>query len=113
MKTLLLCILCLLSACAVSSTPIDTKPSLNLPTAEPVKMRSVKLHVIHLAIAKQKFKEIEDSGQAPVVFALTGTDYKNLAINIQRLKRYIKTQQKIIDAYKKYYEGLQNDKDKN
>jgi hypothetical protein len=110
MKKLLITTVLLLSGCAasVAPTPIDTKPPLNLRPAEPLKMRPVKLHVIHMGIAEKKFEEIRKSGEKPVVFALTGTDYKNLAVNVQRLKAYIKTQQRIINAYKKYYEGTQN-----
>lgn len=110
MKTFLLATMLILSGCAFSHTPtpIDTKPPLNLRPAEPLKMRPVKLHVIHMGIAEKKFREIEKGGEKPVVFALTGTDYKNLAINIQRLKAYIKTQQKIINTYKAYYEGSKN-----
>jgi hypothetical protein len=110
MRKLLVAAILLVSGCttSVAPTPIDTKPPLNLRPAEPLKMRPVKLHVIHMGIAEKKFEEIRKSGQKPVVFALTGNDYKNLAINMQKLKAYIKTQQRIINAYKKYYEGTQN-----
>jgi len=40
----------------------------------------------------------------PVVFALTGSDYKALAINISDIKEYIILQRKIIRLYKNYYE---------
>lgn len=110
MKKFLMTAILLLSGCSFSGkpTPIDTKPPLNLRPAEPIKMRPVRLHVIHMGIAEKKFQEIRDGGEKPVVFALTGTDYKNLAINIQKLKSYIKTQQRMIDAYRKYYEGSNN-----
>jgi len=110
MKKFLATSLLMLTGCFVSHSvpPIDTKPPLNLRPAEPLKMRPVKLHVIHMGIAEKKFEEIRNSGEKPVVFALTGADYKNLAINMQKLKAYIKTQQRIIDAYKKYYEGTSN-----
>lgn len=110
MKKFLVTSLLVLSGCFAShkTPPIDTKPPLNLRPAEPLKMRPVKIHVIHMGIAEKKFEEIRRSGQKPVVFALTGADYKNLAINIQKLKAYIKTQQRIINAYKKYYEESSN-----
>lgn len=115
MKRMFLLLMFLLSGCFATSPqmPIDTKPPLNLRPADPIKMKKVKLHVIHMAIAEKKFEEIRKSGEKPVVFALTGTDYKNLAINIQKLKGYIKSQQRIIDAYKRYYEGQTNDESKN
>ena len=114
MRRIFLTMLILLSGCFSPrpQTPIDTKPPLNLRPADPIKMKKVKLHVIHMGIAERKFEEIRNSGEKPVVFALTGTDYKNLAINIQKLKSYIKAQQRIIDAYKRYYEGAANDKSK-
>lgn len=112
MKKLML-LMCLCAGCAITKpTPIDTKPPLNLREAEPLELRKVHLHVITKEIADKKFKEIEDSGKRGVVIALSVQDYKNLAVNIQRLKAYIKTQQKIIRQYKNYYEGQTNDKAK-
>lgn len=110
MKKMIVTILLTLGGCAFPHkyTPIDTKPPLNLRPADPVKMLPVRLHVIHMGIAEKKFEEIRNGGEKPVVFALTGTDYKNLAVNIQKLKTYIKTQQRIIEAYKRYYEGSTN-----
>lgn len=115
MKKMLFMIMLSLSACAVKpvATPIDTKPPLKLNPAEPLKMRPVRLHVIHMSNSEKKFEEIKQGGQLPVVFALTVEDYKNLARNMQKLKSFIKTQQKIINAYRKYYEGDSNGKNKN
>lgn len=101
-----------LTSCSVFTTPIDTKPPLNLKDPEPVVMRDVEFVVIHKENAEKAFSDLEKSGEEPVLFALPGEDYKNLAANTQRLKAYIKTQQKIIRLYREYYEGVKNGKEK-
>lgn len=113
MKKLIIAIL-FCAGCSVSAPPaIDTKPPLNLKNPEPVKMRAVKLGVATRNNVQEKFSDLENSGQRPVLITLSAQDYKNLAVNIQQLKTYIKTQQKIIKLYKQYYEGQQDDKTKN
>lgn len=111
MRKYLFFVLCLTS-CSVFSTPIDTKPALNLKDPEPIVMRDVEFVVIHKDNAEKAFSDLEKSGEEPVLFALPGEDYKNLAANTQRLKAYIKTQQKIIKLYREYYEGAKDGKAK-
>lgn len=106
MKHLLtLCCLLLCSCSTVMNAfEPDPIPVLNLPTPKPIKMEKVKFKILHKDNVTEYFKNIPEG----VVFALTPQDYKNLAINMQRLKSYIKTQGKIIQLYKDYYEKNKN-----
>ena len=108
-------VLLFLTSCAMltPTTPIDTKPALALPDPPPLKMRTVEFLVVHKDNAEKTFSDLEASGQDPVLFALTGTDYKNLAVNTIQIRNYVKNQRKIIRLYRKYYEGAQDGKGKN
>jgi len=107
MRKLNVFFLLLLSSCAVfgSAPPVDTKPTLGLKNPPPMKFRSVNFIVVHKDNAEKTFSDLDSSGQDAVLFGLTGDDYKNLAVNTQQLKAYIKHQQKIINLYREYYEG--------
>lgn len=102
----------LLTSCAVFPTPTDTKPPLDLRDPEPITMRDVEFVIVHKDNAQKVFSDLEASGEEPVLFALSGDDYKSLAVNTQRLKAYIKNQQKIIRLYKSYYEGAKDGESK-
>jgi hypothetical protein len=105
---------CLLTSCAVlAPTPaLDTKPPLHLSDPPALKLKTVEFVVVHKDNAEKTFSDLEKNGQEPVLFALTGKDYKSLAVNTLQIKNYVKNQRKIIRLYRKYYEGSQNDKRK-
>jgi len=108
-------VLLFLTSCAMltPTTPIDTKPALSLSDPPALKLRPVEFLVIHKDNAQKTFSDLESSGQEPVLFALSGTDYKNLAVNTIQIRNYVKNQRKIIRLYRKYYEGPQDGKTKN
>jgi len=108
-------VLLFLTSCAMltPTTPIDTKPPLSLSDPPVLKLRPVEFLVIHKDNAQKTFSDLESSGQEPVLFALSGTDYKNLAVNTIQIRNYVKNQRKIIRLYRKYYEGPQDGKTKN
>lgn len=101
--------LCSCSALNDTFSPYPTKPPLNLSGPKALTLERIKFKVIHRDNADAKFSEMESRGEEPVVFALSGTDYKNLAVDMQELKAYILIQRKIINLYKEYYEGTPND----
>lgn len=107
-------IVCLLTSCAVltPTTPIDTKPPLKLSDPSPLRLKPVKFIVVHKDNAEKTFSDLESSKQEPVLFALTGNDYKSLAVNTNLIKNYVKNQRKIIRLYRKYYEDESHDKAK-
>ena len=104
---LILCAI-LLSSCSVAhkivTKPIE-KPPLRLESPKVLKLRRVKILVITPENASEVFKDLEARGIEPVLFALTGDDYKALSLNLQDIKNYVKSQRKIIILYKNYYEG--------
>lgn len=85
------------------SSPID-KPALNLDSPPPMKLAKVEFVVIHKDNAEKIFAEMEAKGLEPVLFGLSGTDYKHLSVNMAEIKTFIKLQNKIIILYKDYYE---------
>lgn len=109
MKKLLLLVCCVtMCSCSVFGRehhPRYIKVPLNIPNPAAVKMRPVKFKVVHKDNAGAVFSDLEKKKQEPVLFGLTGTDYKNLATNIQALKAYIVAQRKVIELYREYYEG--------
>lgn len=106
--------MCLLTSCAVfkPTQTLDTKPPLRLEDPAPLRLRPVEFIVVHKDNAQKTFSDLEQSGEDPVLFALTGNDYKNLAVNTQHIKAYVKNQRKIIRLYRKYYESGTNGKRK-
>lgn len=108
MRTLLLSFCVFLSACSTTYTkPVD-RPKLDLPPPPAIKMDNLKFKVIHKHNSDKYFNDVDASGKEPVVVALPISDYKKLALNIAKLKAYIKAQQKIISLYKRYYESKKN-----
>lgn len=103
----------LLSGCSLMSEkeclPID-KPNLKLKDPPALNLNTVKFKVLHKENAEEYFNSVSSDSSKSTVFALTETDYKNLSINIEKIKSYIKTQKKIIQLYRNYYEGNQNGK---
>lgn len=114
MKKLSVFFFLFLSSCAVFGGPtsIDTKPPLGLKDPAVMQLRPVNFIVVHKDNAEKVFSDLDQSGDDAVLFGLTGTDYKNLAVNTQQLKAYIKHQQKIIKLYREYYEGERSGKSK-
>ena len=70
-------------------------------------LKSVKFVVITRENAEQVFNELEEKKLYPVLFGLSGRDYKALAINMEEIKAFMIKQKFIIDAYRSYYEGQQ------
>ena len=114
LKILLLSSVILLSGCALFREPVKqietvkvevSKPALNLPNPEPLKLRETKWVVVTRENAEQVFAELEAKGQAVALFALTADGYEALSINIADIKTFIGTQKEIIIQYRDYYEG--------
>lgn len=121
LKILLLSSVVLLTGCASIFGPsvkqIETvkvevsKPALNLPNPEPLKLRETKWVVITKENADKIFEELEAKGQPVALFALTADGYEALSINIADIKTFIGTQKEIIIQYRDYYEGDEDEQD--
>lgn len=119
LKILLLSSVVLLTGCASIFGPsvkqIETvkvevsKPALNLPNPEPLKLRETKWVVVTKENADKIFEELEAKGQPVALFALTADGYEALSINIADIKTFIGTQKEIIIQYRDYYEGDEDD----
>ena len=122
LKILLLSSAVLLSGCALFSTPVKqietvkvevSKPALNLPNPEPLKLREQKFIVVTQENADKIFEELEAKGQPVALFALAADGYEALSMNIADIKTYMGTQKEIIIQYRDYYEGEKKDGDDN
>ena len=83
------------------------KPKLNLDVVEPLDLKPIKWIVITRENVAQVFSEIEQEGKSVALFALDTDTYEILAINMEDIKRYILTQNKILVKYKEYYETVE------
>ena len=108
MKTVCVLLCFLLSACSTTYTTPVERPQLDLPPPPSVLLEMVKFRVIHKHNADKFFNNPDTAGKDTVVVALSVQDYKKMALNLAKLKAYIKSQQKIISLYKKYYEAHKN-----
>jgi hypothetical protein len=111
LKKSLIFLSCFLSACSFTNPAprCTTKPPLNIPDPAVMKFNPVTFKVVHKDNVQSVFSDMEKRKEEPVVFGLTGPQYKNLAINMQIIKSHILMQQKIIKQYKRYYGELPND----
>lgn len=84
--------LVLLTSCAYTSTCTDTcnMPKLNIDSPE-----KLTLDKVHVKVESEKEQ---------VFINVPMSEYKKMSINLQKILFYMKTQNKIISAYKKYYE---------
>lgn len=71
---------------------------------DPIKARKMEWIVITKDNAEEIFKQLEESGQNPVFFAISPDGYQALAYTIVDLRNLIDTQRHIILQYKEYYE---------
>lgn len=95
-------LLCGISVCLISCTPSripclpQQKPELKLGDPQPLKLDPVKF-------------SITGNESPDVFFSLTDRDYKNLSLNMEKIKLFIIEQKKIIELYRNYYEGEDKD----
>lgn len=107
MLRVILCLCLFISGCSILSlkkVDEDNTPKLKLPEPIELNMRSIKFLVVTKDNVDKVFKLLENNEEDLVIFSLTGTDYKNLSLNIQEIKNYIKQQRSVIKLYKEYYE---------
>ena len=83
------------------------KPKLNLEVVEPLDLKPVKWIVITRENVAEVFTNLEQEGKSVALFALDTDTYEILAINMEDIKRYILTQNKILVKYKEYYEPVE------
>ena len=107
MKPLLILICVTLCSCSlfrVKTCPsCHERPELQIEqTTEKIKLNSVEFKVLTRENSELYFLENKSA------FVLTEDEYKNLSLNVEIIKSYIKKQMKIIKLYRDYYEGEDN-----
>lgn len=107
-----------LTGCALFDKPVEIqsvsneKVKLGLEQPNPLKPRDVKFIVITADNHKEVFKKMKDSGQDQVLFGLSDDDYEKLSLNLLELRNFIYQQRIIIEQYKNYYEGSDDEGNK-
>lgn len=110
-KVILVLISILILGCAKKPEPINViqtpepRTVLNLQEPPTLILNSVKFKVITPNNQEKVFDDLKQEGTDEILFGLTDDNYKNLALNIAKIKAYLIEQQTIINSYKKYYEG--------
>lgn len=103
-----------LSACStpneeiiVSTIPVD-KPILTLPPVDELNLRNVEWHVVTRDNLEEKIAEFEQRGIPVAFFAVSGTGYEELSLNLNDLRSQIEQLNAIIVAYENYYRQSSN-----
>jgi hypothetical protein len=107
MKRLFCLLFLVLSGCSllhIQTEPVE-KPKLEIKLPDPLALGNINFLVVTRENAESKFVELEKKGMKPVMFSISGTDYKILAVNMQQIQNYIEQLQEIIKQYQLYYEG--------
>lgn len=86
------------------NTTCEEKLPLDIENPKSVQMNDVEFIIITERNSKEALSKLNDAGLEPVIFGLSGTDYKSLSTNMQEIIKHILTQRKIIKKYKDYYE---------
>ena len=88
----------------VFKTEVERRP-LNLPLPAPAELEQVRWIIINRENAEEVFLDLESKNIDPVIIGLTDEDYENFRKNYAQIRAYMIKQNKIIDAYKEYYES--------
>ena len=77
-----------------------------MPT--PLQLEQVKWIIITSKNAEEVFAKLEAAGIDPVLFGLTDKDFEILAKNFAQIRAKLQETNKLLEEYKKYYEGEEN-----
>jgi len=72
-------------------------------------MEKIQWIIVTSENAEEVFKKMEEQGLDPVLFGLTDNDYQLIAKNFARIRNQLKIQNDLIEKYKEYYEGEENE----
>ena len=68
-------------------------------------MENLRWIIITSENAEEVFAKLEAEGIDPVLWGLTDKDFELLSKNFARIRNQMKIQNDLIDRYKEYYEG--------
>ncbi len=92
------------------SDPID-RPALVLPDTVELQLRNADWEIITKENAETLWKELTDSGEPIVIYALTTEGYEALSLNMADVIKLLSQQKAVIEAYKEYYEETEKNID--
>ena len=92
------------------SDPID-RPALVLPDTVELQLRNADWEIITKENAETLWKELTDSGEPIVIYALTTEGYEALSLNMADVIKLLSQQKAVIEAYKEYYEQTEKNID--
>ena len=81
------------------------REKLNLNTPTPLELENLRWIIITSKNADEVFKKLEEQGIDPVLWGLTDKDFELLAKNFARIRNQLKITNDLLDNYKEYYEG--------
>ena len=85
------------------SEPVD-RPALVLPDTVELELRNADWEIITEENAEILWKELQESGEPIVIYALTTEGYEALSLNMADVIKLLSQQKAVIEAYKEYYE---------
>ena len=81
------------------------RANLNLDKPTPLELENLRWIIITSENAEEVFKKLEEQGIDPVLWGLTDKDFELLAKNFARIRNQLKITNDLLDNYKEYYEG--------
>ena len=81
-----------------------SKPPLNLPNPDPLKLQDVEWIIITKDNANEIFERIKSAGGEYALFAVEDTGYEKLQINFTDIRNKLAEQRQLLLAYREYYE---------
>ena len=81
------------------------RAQLNLEKPTPLELEQLQWIIITSENAEEVFKKLEEQGIDPVLWGLTDKDFELLAKNFARIRNQLKITNDLLDNYKEYYEG--------
>jgi len=115
-KILLIAMIVLLSACSVGEKRVkifsveEPRAKLNLPNPEALDLEKVRWIIITSENADEVFAKLEAEGIDPVLFGLTDKDFEMIARNFAQIRQKLQETNNLLEEYKKYYEGTEENK---
>ena len=85
------------------------RAQLNLEKPTPLELENLRWIIITSENADEVFKKLEEQGIDPVLWGLTDKDFELLAKNFARIRNQLKITNDLLDKYKEYYEGEDNE----
>ena len=81
------------------------RAQLSIEKPTPLELEELQWIIITSENAEEVFKKLEEQGIDPVLWGLTDKDFELLAKNFARIRNQLKITNDLLDNYKEYYEG--------